>query len=244
MTEPGSIFFVNRLRKIGIAPCGNEYLLKLGSSNKIANRLPFLSAKFHTRLAYDTSYTDLLKRLSDNDRNAFEILFKENYDIVYSTALVMTKSSEQAGDIAQDVFLSLWENRKKITDVENIKGFLCNSVKFLVLKRLRRLKVEEAYRQYLAYTSSLTGLAVEEDGQLITKQLESSILQGVSQLPPRQQLAFRLSREKGLSHKQISEIIGVNKKTVKDYIVRSIAFLRQHLHRHSNLLLLSFLLFF
>jgi len=200
--------------------------------------------KFHTRLAHNTSNIDLLKRLSDSDRNAFEILFHDNWDMVYSTALVMTKSSEQAGDIAQDVFLSLWENRKKITDVENIKGYLCNSVKFLVLKRLRRLKVEDAYRQYIAYKASLTRLAVEEDGKLITKQLESSILQGVSQLPPRQQLAFRLSREKGLTHKQISQIIGVNKKTVKDYIVRSIAFLRQHLHRHSDLLLLGLLLFF
>lgn len=202
------------------------------------------STKFNTRLAVDISYTDLLKRLSDSDRNAFEIVFHDNWDTVYSTALAMTKSSQQAGDIAQDVFLSLWENRKKIADVENIKGFLCNNVKFLVLKRLRRLKVEEAYRQYLIYKSSLTSLAVEEDGKLITKQLESSISQGVSQLPPRQQLAFRLSREKGLTHKQISEIIGVNKKTVKDYIVRSIAFLREHLHRHSNLFFLGLLLFF
>ena len=195
-------------------------------------------------MANNTSYTDLLKGLSDSDRNAFEIIFHDNWDMVYSTALVMTKSSHLAGDIAQDVFLSLWENRKKITDIENIKGFLCNNVKFIVLKRLRRLKVEEAYRQYLTYTSSLTSLVVEEDGKLITKQLESSILQGISKLPPRQQLAFRLSREKGLTHKQIGEIIGVSKKTVKDYIVRSIAFLRQYLHRHSNLLLLGLLLFF
>ena len=203
-----------------------------------------LSSKFHTRLANNTSNTDLLKRLSDSDRDAFEIVFHDNWDVVYSTALVMTKSADLAGDIAQDVFLALWENREKVKDVENIKGFLCNCVKFIVLKRLRRLKVEEAYRQYLAYKSSLTSLAIEEDGKLITKQLETSILQGVAQLPPRQQLAFRLSREKGLSHQQISEIIGVNRKTVKDYIVRSIAFLREHLHRHSNLWFFLFLLFF
>ena len=186
----------------------------------------------------------MIKRLSDGDRTAFDILFHDNWDMLYSAAQLMTKSRDIAGDIVQDVFLSLWENRKKMTGVENIKGFLRNNVKFLVLKRLRRTKVEEAYKQYLAYKFSPTNLAVEEDGKLITKQLHSSILQGVSQLSPQQQLAFRLSREKGLSHEQIGEIIGVNKRTVKDYIVRSIAFLRQHLDRNSSLLLLVLLLLF
>ena len=195
-------------------------------------------------MAQNTSYKDLLKRLSDGDRTAFDILFHDNWDMLYSAVQLMTKSRDIAGDIVQDAFLSLWENREKMTGVENIKGFLRNNVKFLVLKRLRRMKVEEAYKQYLAYKFSLTNLAVEEDGKLITKQLQSSILQGVSQLSPRQQLAFRLSREKGLSHEQIGEIIGVNKRTVKDYIVRSIAFLRQHLDRNSSLLLLLLLLLF
>ena len=195
-------------------------------------------------MAQETSYTALLKRLSDGDRDAFDVIFHENWDMVFSAALLMTKSQEIAGDIAQDVFLSLWEHRQKIVTVENIQGFLRNHVKFLVLKRLRRMKVEEAYRQYLAHKSSLTNLAVEEDGKLIAKQLQSSIQQGVSQLPPRQQLAFRLSREQGLSHAQIGEVIGVDKRTVKDYIVRSIAFLRQHLDRNTSWLLLAMLLFF
>jgi len=195
-------------------------------------------------LAQNTSYKDLLKRLSGGDRTAFDILFHDNWDMLFSAALLMTKSRDIAGDIVQDVFLSLWENRNKMAGIENIKGFLRNNVKFLVLKRLRRIKVEDAYKQYLAYKFSLTNLAVEEDGKLITEQLQSSILQGVSKLSPQQQLAFRLSREKGLSHEQIGEIIGVNKRTVKDYIVRSIAFLRQHLERNSNLLLLLLFLLF
>jgi RNA polymerase sigma-70 factor (ECF subfamily) len=76
---------------------------------------------------------------------------------------------------------------------------------------------------------------------LSASQLQVTIQQGIAQLPPQQQRAFRLSREQGLNHDQIGQLIGVSKKTVKDYIVRSLAFLRQHLAQHIKLLLLFFL---
>ena len=158
--------------------------------------------------------------------------------MVYSAALVMIKSSEMAGDIAQDVFLSLWENRQKAITIENIKGFLYNNVKFVVHKRLRRMKVEDAYVQYLAHKSPSTAAANDLENLLAINQLQASIRSGIAQLPPQQQRAFKLSREHGLTHEQISELIGVSRKTVKDYIVRSIAFLRQHLAQHLRFLFL------
>jgi RNA polymerase sigma-70 factor (ECF subfamily) len=194
-------------------------------------------------LAPNTSNTDrhLLKRLSEGDESAFDELFHANYDMVYSAALVMLKSPEIAADISQDIFLSLWENRQKAFVIENIQGFLYNSVKFLVHKRLRRMKVEDAYTQYLKYKES-TAIAPRELENLLTaSQLQISIQEGIAQLPPQQQRAFRLSREQGLTHDQIGQLIGVSKKTVKDYIVRSIAFLRQHLAQHLRLLLLFFI---
>ena len=164
--------------------------------------------------------------------------------MVYSAALIMTKSPEMADDIAQDIFLSLWEHRQKAAVIGNIQGFLYNNVKFLVHKRLRRLKVEDAYTQYLAYkarSSSVDVAAQELDNLLTANQMQETIRHGIAELPPQQQRAFRLSRDHGLSHEQISALIGVSKKTVKDYIVRSIAFLRQHLAQHLRLLLLLLL---
>ncbi len=193
-------------------------------------------------MALNTSNTDrhLLERLSEGDKSAFDELFTANYDMVYSAALVMLKSPEIAGDLTQDIFLSLWENRQKAIVIENIKGFLYNNVKFLVHKRLRRIKVEDAYTRYLKYKETVAIAPLEQENLLAASQLQTSIQQGIAQLPPQQQRAFRLSREQGLTHDQISQLIGVSKKTVKDYIVRSLAFLRQHLAQHLRLLLLFF----
>ena len=175
---------------------------------------------------------NLLERMSE-ERNAFETMFRENWDMVYSISFAMAKSKTMAEDIAQDVFLSLWENRQKISGVQNVKAFLNTVTKFTVLKRLRRIKVEEAFKQYQAYRSFLNIEFANQEDMLMLKHINNSIQKGISELPPQQQRVFKLSREQGLSHQEIGETIGVSKKTVKDYIVRSLAFLRQRLQSDS-----------
>jgi len=175
---------------------------------------------------------NLLERMSE-ERNAFETMFRENWDMVYSISFAMAKSKTMAEDIAQDVFLSLWENRQKISGVQNVKAFLNTVIKFTVLKRLRRIKVEEAFKQYQAYRSFLNIEFANQEDMLMLKHINNSIQKGISELPPQQQRVFKLSREQGLSHEEIGETIGVSKKTVKDYIVRSLAFLRQRLQSDS-----------
>ena len=184
---------------------------------------------------------NLLERMSE-ERNAFETMFRENWDMVYSISFAMAKSKTMAEDIAQDVFLSLWENRQKISGVQNVKAFLNTVTKFTVLKRLRRIKVEEAFKQYQAYRSFLNIEFANQEDMLMLKHINNSIQKGISELPPQQQRVFKLSREQGLSHEEIGETIGVSKKTVKDYIVRSLAFLRQRLQ--SDSLIFIALMFF
>jgi RNA polymerase sigma-70 factor (ECF subfamily) len=180
----------------------------------------------------------LLVRLANGDCRAFDELFHEHWDHVYSTAFLLMKSEELANDIAQDTFLALWKNKDNAAGIENLKGFLRTHVKFLVYKRFRRMKVEDAYSIYLRHKSSLATAAAEQEDYVELKQLQISLEKGISQLPPQQRRAFRLSREEGLTHEQISEVMGVSKKTVKDYIVRSIAFLRPYMKRYSGLILI------
>jgi len=190
-----------------------------------------------------TAYDDqiLLQRLAEGDERAFDELFVRHWDHVYSAAFLLTKSSQLAHDIAQDTFLTLWKNREQLNTINNLKGFLYTHVKFMVYKRFRRLKVEDAYASYLRQkTAADTGSIPEAEGNLRYKELRSTIEKGISQLPPQQQLAFKLSREEGLTHEQISELMGISKKTVKDYIVRSIAFLRPYIKQYSSVLVLLF----
>lgn len=181
----------------------------------------------------------LLQLLSQGDESAFDQLFHGNWDHVYSAAFYMTKSSELADDIAQETFLTLWRNRQDAAEIKNLKGFLYTSVKFQVHKAFRRMRVEDAFAVYMRHHSVDTEFA-EQESLLAIKNLQETLHEGIAHLPPQQQRAFRLSREQGLTHDDISKLMGVSKKTVKDYIVRSLAFLRPLLDRYELLLILAF----
>jgi len=152
--------------------------------------------------------------------------------------MVITKSPELADDIVQDTFLALWRDRGRMESIENLKGFLHTSVKFLALKKLRRIRVEHAYAQYLAGKLPAQQVIAEQESAVLLKELQATIQEGITQLPPQQQRAFRLSREQGLTHEQIGEVMGIGKKTVKDYIVRAIAFLRPYLEHSAGLFII------
>lgn len=175
---------------------------------------------------------ELVHLVAQGNTLAFEQLFRTYWDAIFSFAFLMMKNAELANDIAQDVFLDFWKEREKMVVVENVKGFLFNSVKFMVHKRLRRMKVEDAYKNYQA---GRVDLVTDTGSSLQLKELQETLQEGISKLPPQQQRAFRLSREQGLNHDEISAEMGVSKKTVKDYIVRAIAFLRIHLDQYGNL---------
>jgi RNA polymerase sigma-70 factor (ECF subfamily) len=182
----------------------------------------------------------LLQLLSQGDECAFDQLFHANWDHVYAAVFYMTKSSDLADDIAQETFLALWRNRHNAGEIKNLKAFLYTSVKFQVLKVFRRTKVEDAFAIYLQHHQPAHTEVAQQESLLALKSLQESIQEGIAHLPPQQQRAFRLSREHGLTHDDISKLMRVSKKTVKDYIVRSLAFLRPILDRYELLLIFIF----
>jgi RNA polymerase sigma-70 factor (ECF subfamily) len=181
-------------------------------------------------------------RVPQGDSTAFDALFRNNWDHVFSTALVMTKATELSNDIAQEVFMALWQHRHAMVDVENLNAYLFTTTRNQIFQKLRRLKLEDAYLKYSAGQMGVTINTSDTERVLSVGDLKKLIAQGINQLPPQQQCAFRLSREQGLTHEQIAQEMGISKQSVKDYIVRAIAFLRKYLQSYGEFAV--FLLFY
>ncbi|MEO6686921.1 MAG: sigma factor-like helix-turn-helix DNA-binding protein, partial [Dyadobacter sp.] len=60
----------------------------------------------------------------------------------------------------------------------------------------------------------------------------------VEKLPAQQKVAYNLSREEGLSHEEIANILVISPNTVKNHIARAMATIRIQLRRHVNLILI------
>ena len=56
---------------------------------------------------------DIRARVALGDQHAFALFFNYHWPQVYGTGLRLTKSPEKAQDLAQDIFIKLWENRHR-----------------------------------------------------------------------------------------------------------------------------------
>lgn len=185
------------------------------------------------------NYSDheLLVKLSEGDSVAFGTLFGRYWDKVYSTALVILKSADRAEDFVQEVFLILWRERAKAAEIRHLENFLFITTRNLIYNRLKRMKTEEAYQHFLRLSLREKTQDATEMTNAESRDLKHLLDIGVRQLPHQQQRAFLLSRELGYSHEQIAAEMNISRDTVKDYIVKALAFLRKYLKENADFLI-------
>lgn len=183
----------------------------------------------------------LLHEVAEGDTSAFSAIFRLHWDHVYSVALLASKSVDFAEDVAQEVFLWLWKEREKAPGIENLKAYLYGATRNFVLRKLKRSSVEENYRRSILTPPLLSQSDSSPESGMQYKELKKVLEKAVLQLPPQQQRAFRLSREQGMSHENIAQEMALSVNTVKDYIVKSLAFLRKYVALHHDTLLIYLL---
>ncbi|WP_423735825.1 RNA polymerase sigma factor [Chitinophaga caseinilytica] len=188
------------------------------------------------------SEQDLLSKTASGDQQAFAGLVDMYWNKVYSHALAYTKRQAQAQEITQDIFLHIWHKRDHLAEVASFKNFL-----FIVGKN----QIISAMRRNLQVTvapdgSELYEEVMQADHPLRYKEAYQQVLEVIEQLPPVRRKVFKLSRIDGLSYEEIAAQLNISRNTVKEHIVKSLNYLRQHLQAegHFVALMILFSIFF
>jgi RNA polymerase sigma-70 factor (family 1) len=182
----------------------------------------------------------LLKQIANGDQVAFEQFYNIHWSRIYSLALTYLKSSVQAQDVVQEVFLKIWVKRQNLSHVENPASYVYimgrNEIINALKKKISLDWLTEEQAELIPDNFMLPHQEID------LKQLQQNIGRAIDNLPDRQKLIFKLSREEGLNHEQIAARLGIEKSTVKNHIVRALNTLRSNLQLHGNNLLLWYLL--
>lgn len=75
------------------------------------------------------------------------------------------------------------------------------------------------------------------DNRVISKEYEEKLREAIGLLSPQRRKVYQLSRESGLSHKEIAASLGLSKHTVSNHITESQRFIQQYLVEHLNIVL-------
>lgn len=157
-----------------------------------------------------------VKRLKAGDSAAFEALFDKYYPRLYYFALRYMKQSIDAEEIVQDIFVKIWEHRERLDEMLSFNSYLFTIARNTIFNINRKSLNEQAYRNYLKHFLDTTHNKTETE--VIYNDLKSHIDEIVDKFPKKRKKIFLLSREKGLSYKEIATQLNISEKTVEAHI--------------------------
>lgn len=157
----------------------------------------------------------LVQALRKGEIAALEELIVSHNPFVYSIiAEILKGRSQECEELTQDVFLAVWDNRKKL-EAGKLKSYLS------VIARNRAFSLLRKYREELPLEEDIL-IYDNEDIQLKIEQKELSRLlnEALEQLPEEQRDLFVRHYYYGQTVSEASEIMGVNESTAKSWLKR------------------------
>ena len=169
-------------------------------------------------------YTDhqLLELIAEGNQAAFMQIYDRYWKKVFTIANNRINKLEDAEDIVNDVFASLWANRKKI-QIVSLENYLATASKYCVFSKIKLQNKEKEYAASLPQQSFVTDSC---ENSVHYKRMLIQVKKEVEKLPSKCQLIFKYSREQGLSVKEIATILQLSPKTVENQIGKAIKLLR------------------
>lgn len=159
---------------------------------------------------------------------AFDAIYNKYCRRLYNFVFKFVKNESDAEEIVQDVFVKLWETRTKIKLYTSFDSYLFtisyNTTISLLRKRLSETK-------YVNHLKSIPHFSEPDKivNELHYKELNKHVYDLLDQLTPRQKEIFLLSREEGLSHKEIAAKLNISTNTVKNHLVKALDFIKSNI---------------
>nr|WP_295873178.1 RNA polymerase sigma-70 factor [uncultured Chitinophaga sp.] len=182
---------------------------------------------------YNT-YTDdqLWRQITLDDQDAFATVYHRYWKVLYLRARNMLSDSDLAQDIVQEVFISLWHRRQEV-EILHLKAYLFQAVRFQELKALRNLKSDTNFYERLAHISK----DLLQHEPMAFKELDSVLQRVVATIPEDQRTIFSMSRDEGLTYREIADRMEISVKTVEKKISQALRTIRKGMDSAFPLLL-------
>lgn len=162
------------------------------------------------------------------DEGSFEVLFKENVEVLRNIAYRIVKDSDTAKDIVQQVFYKLWKSKNDLQINSSMRSYLHRAVINTALNHIEKHN-KMTYTEDDQLASYVKTTVADPIDVLSFNELQDNLNKAIDLLPTRCQLVFVLSRFDGLNNKEIAIQMDTSVKTVENQMGKALKFLRAHL---------------
>jgi len=167
-----------------------------------------------------------LAALQHTEGEAFmELLFRSFYQPLGNSIYRVVQDRATAEDLVQDLFLKVWNNRSTLVITTTYKSYLHRAALNTALHHLQKHKRQVAWDDVRVPEPSRNTTAEN----LAAEEAELAVAGALEALPPQCRAVFMMSREEGMSYRQIAEALNVAPKTVENQMGKALRLLRENL---------------
>jgi len=184
----------------------------------------------------DLSEKEVLEKIQSGNESAYEMIFRTFYQPLCRYAYSFLEDKEEAEEVVQSAFITVWEKRKSIDIQTSLKSYLYRMVRNGCLNVIKHEKVKQ---QHVAHEMAVTEVSYESVSQKVyASELESKITEALKALPEQCRLVFQLSRFEELKYQEIADQLQISVKTVENHMGKALRIMREQLKEYLPLFLI------
>jgi RNA polymerase sigma factor (sigma-70 family) len=181
---------------------------------------------------------ELIQQLRKGDELAFKTLVTNYQDLVYNTALGVVQNSEDAEDVAQEVFLQVYRSIDQFKGDARLSTWIYRITTTKALDHIRSRRRKKRF----AFITSLFGpndelvhepIDFQHPGVALDRKEQAALLfRLIGQLPDNQKTAFILHKTEELSYQEIADVMKLSVSAVESLLFRARQNLRKLLEKY------------
>jgi len=167
----------------------------------------------------------LLQLMREGDRESFKIIYQRYWHRLYRAAYKQLGRHDQSEDIAQDIFIKLWERRQQL-NITHLSAYLHTAVRYRVYDYVvQDMAADQFYQPF----EDVLLAAGEADAGLIEKELFQLAEAYMATMPRKRRQIYELYFNNNLSTHEIAARLKISQKTVQNQLGNAINGLRAKL---------------
>jgi RNA polymerase sigma-70 factor (ECF subfamily) len=148
-------------------------------------------------------------------------------DRVFRLSKRLLISEDEARDASQEIFIKLWQLKKKLHKYNNIEALSITMTKnycYDILKSKRSANLKITHNNYTDHSISLQNTLEVRNSYDLVQDL-------ISKLPKKQRIILQLREVEGYSYAEIAEVLQINQTAIRVSLSRARKQLRKELKK-------------
>lgn len=205
----------------------------LKASAKLAQLLQFRNFFLFLRPPGNLEITDchndqhLLRQLKNGSEAAFTEIYNMYWERLYFVAHKHLGSREEAREVVQNIFLTLWIKRESL-EIQSLPLYLAAMTRYAVYRHLANEKRREGHLKNLQRRQSGK---MAEIIDLDNKQLLDILTRLSNNLPEKYRVVFIHHKMLDRPLDEVAAILGVSPRTAEAYVARVMEIMRRNLQK-------------